>query len=82
MTNVAYHKIATGSGNQYMNLACGGGPVYFRIQFSDADQLWYVMFTWDGANWFQHQPGNANQATVQTQLDNFIASINAGTVGS
>ena len=80
MANIGFHRLIVNGNNEYMNINAPGAPAYFRIQFEDSTQLWFAEFTWNGESWFRHFPGNATQATVQTQLDNFVASINAGTV--
>ena len=51
----------------------------FRIEFLD-DQLWHPRFSWDGVT-FTTLPGqgNASQAVVQQNLDNYVGQLNAGT---
>jgi hypothetical protein len=75
MANLAYRKLATGS---WMRQD-GGGPCYFQISQNSADSLWYIQFSYNGADWFIHSNGQTTPALAQQQLDNYCASLNAGT---
>jgi hypothetical protein len=76
MANVIYHKLVNG---EYMNQGYPGGPAYFKVAQNPSDGLYYVNFTYNGDNWFLHDPGLATPAAAQTALDNYIASLIAGT---
>jgi hypothetical protein len=87
MANIPYHKFTTGpNAGEYMNLNAPGGPDYFRVfglQQTDLSVLYFPQFSYDGGtNWFTVGTGSTSAATAQTQLDNFMAQVNAGTITS
>jgi hypothetical protein len=76
MANVLYRKLPNGD---WMNQACAGGPAYFRVAQDNDDKQWYVWFSYNGANWFQHANPQATPALMQAQLDTYVGNLNAGT---
>lgn len=79
MANTLYRRVPlTGSPADWMRQD-GGGPCYFKIAINPADGLWYTQFTYDGSAWFLHNNPTATPALQQTNLDNYVTALNAGT---
>lgn len=78
MANAIYHKLPNGD---YLNQGYPGGPCYFKVAQNPNDNLWYINFSYNGGNWFIHANGQATPAQAQTQLDNYISNLIAGTAG-
>ena len=78
MANVLYHKLSNGN---YMNISNPGGPIMFEVLPNPDDGHFYPAFTWDFTYYRRVGTGQTTAAAAQTQLDSFITSLNAGTIG-
>lgn len=79
MANALYRRIPpTGAPAVWMRQD-GGGPVYFQITQNNDDKQYYIQFTYNGSAWFFHANGRATPALAQTDLDNYVSNLNAGT---
>jgi hypothetical protein len=80
MANVIYTKLGDGS---YMNQGYPGGPAVFRIQVNPSSPsaltAWDIYFSFNGETFNPMGRGTSSSASAQTNLDNYIASLIAGT---
>lgn len=74
MANALYRKLSSAIWARQD----GGGPAAMRVQ-ANQDGTFDIYFTYDGSTWFSSGLTEQTQAQAQTTLDNYAASMNAGT---
>ena len=77
MANILYRKLANGD---WLNQASPGSAALFTVRQSPQDGLYYAYLSWDVEHWYQfNSQSDATPAGMQTKLDAYMASVNAGT---